>query len=56
VPFNTASLPDNATVSNATLKLFVDSKLNELNDGNDWITVVQASQPSTTVLEPLITI
>ncbi len=48
--FDTASLPDNATVTDSVLKVFVNSKLNNDNDGDDWMTVVQGSQPSTSSL------
>lgn len=48
--FDTSSLPDNATVTDSVLKVFVNSKLNNDNDGDDWMTVVQGSQPSTSSL------
>jgi len=48
--FDTSALPDNATITNANLKVFVDSKLNNDNDGTDWVTVVQGNQPSTSSL------
>src|SRR3989344_78036 len=52
LPFNTASLPDNATITNVKLKVYVQSKLNNDSDrvNNDWITVVQGSEPSITSL------
>lgn len=50
LPFNTAALPDNATITGVKLKVYVDSKLNGSNDGNDWVSVVQGTQPITTSL------
>lgn len=50
LPFDTTSLPDNAEVTSAKLKVFVQNKFNDDNDGDDWITVVQGFQPSTTSL------
>jgi RHS repeat-associated protein len=49
-PFNTAALPDNATITAAKLKVLIDSKSDSDNDGDDWVTVVQGSQPSTASL------
>ncbi|MCC7356744.1 MAG: VCBS repeat-containing protein [Candidatus Doudnabacteria bacterium] len=50
LPFDTSSLPDSANITSAKLKVYVYSKLNNDNDGTDWVTVTQATQPSTTVL------
>ncbi len=50
LPFDTSSIPDNATITDVKLKVFVDSKLNSDNDGDDWVSVVQGSQPSTSTL------
>lgn len=50
VPFDTSILPDNATISAATLSVFVDNKINADNDGDDWITVVSTSQANPTTL------
>ncbi|MFA6273772.1 MAG: SpvB/TcaC N-terminal domain-containing protein, partial [Candidatus Paceibacterota bacterium] len=50
LPFDTSSLPDGVTITDAKLKIKVSSKLNNDNDGDDWITVVQATQPSITNL------
>ena len=50
LPFDTSSLPDNAVVSTAKLKVYVDSKLNDDNDGDDWVTVAQGSEASPTSL------
>ena len=50
IPFNTSSIPDGATITDAKLKVYVQSKLNNDNDGDDWLTVVQATEPSTTML------
>lgn len=48
--FDTSSLPDNATVTSAKLKLFVTAKANNDNDGDDWLTIVQGMQPSAKTL------
>lgn len=50
IPFNTSSLPDNATITSAKLKIFVTSKLNADNDGNDFISISQGAQASNTSL------
>lgn len=50
LPFDTSALPDNATVTDAKLKIFTDAKLDADNDGDDWVSVVQASQGSATSL------
>ena len=50
LPFNTASLPDDAAITSAKLKVYVGSKLNNDNDSYDWVTVVQGFEPSTTSL------
>jgi len=50
IPFNTSALPDNATINDVKLKVYVDSKMDNDNDGSDWTSVVQASEPSTTAL------
>ncbi len=50
LPFDTSSLPDDAVISDAKLKTYINSKLNNDNDGDDWVTVVQTSQPSNTAL------
>ncbi|MBI2029642.1 hypothetical protein HYT02_04455, partial [Candidatus Gottesmanbacteria bacterium] len=47
LPFDTNSLPDNAVITNATLNLYITGKINSVNDGNDYIAVVQTSQVST---------
>lgn len=48
--FDTSSLPDNAVITGANLKLYVNKKFNSLNDGNDFMVVVQGKQASSTVL------
>ena len=48
--FNTASLPDNATIISATLGLYVTSTQDTDNDGNDTITPVSATPASNTAL------
>ena len=50
LPFNTSSIPDNATITSAKLKVFVETKLNNDNDGDDFITVVRGTQPSVSTL------
>ncbi|MFA4873017.1 MAG: RHS repeat-associated core domain-containing protein [Patescibacteria group bacterium] len=50
LPFNTEDLPNDATITSAKLKVYVASKKNNDNDGDDWITVVQTSQATTTSL------
>ncbi len=50
LPFDTSALPDGAFITSAKLKVFVESKLNDDNDGDDWVTVVQTTQPSTSGL------
>lgn len=50
LPFDTSSIPSNATIDSATLNVKPDSKTNTDNDGDDWINVVQTSQVSETTL------
>lgn len=50
IPFDTSSLPDDATITLAKLKLYVNSKLNSDNDGTDWLSISQATQTSTSSL------
>ncbi len=50
LPFDTSAIPDTAIVQGAKLKLYVQSKLNHDNDGDDFITITQGSEPSTSVL------
>ena len=50
IPFNTSSIPDNANLISGKLKVYVDSKQNNDNDGNDWISIVQSTQASPTSL------
>lgn len=51
VPFNTSALPDDAIITAANLKVYVDSKNDDDNDGNDFIRVVQNTTYSATNLE-----
>lgn len=44
--FDTSPIPDNATIISADLKLFVYGKDDSINDGNDFISVVQGFQSS----------
>lgn len=48
--FDTSSLPDTAVVTNAKLSVIPNAKLNNDNDGDDWITVTQGTQSSPTTL------
>jgi len=48
--FNTSALPDNTSIVDAKLKVYVHGKTNPDNDGDDWVTVVQGSQASPTSL------
>ena len=50
LPFDTSFLPDNASITDAKLKVYVTTKLNNDNDGDDFVTVVQATEPSVTAL------
>lgn len=45
-PFNTSAIPAAATISSASLNLYVLSTINDDNDGLDYVTVVQTSQAS----------
>lgn len=51
LPFDTSSLPDNASITATDLKIYITDKSNVDNDGNDFITVVQTSQASNTGLD-----
>jgi hypothetical protein len=48
IPFNTNSIPSNATIVSATVNLYIGGKFNFDNDGDDWINIVQTSQASET--------
>ena len=50
LPFDTSSIPDSATITSATLSAYVASKMNYDNDGDDFITLVQSTQASSTAL------
>lgn len=50
LPFDTSSIPAGSSVSAATLNVYVTSKTNNLDDGVDYITVVQTSQATHTTL------
>lgn len=44
--FDTSALPANAVITSATLGVFVTGKQDAINDGNDFLTVVQGLQAS----------
>jgi len=46
VPFDTSALPDSAVITDVALKVRVNSRANNDNDGDDWLTVVQTTQSS----------
>ena len=46
IPFDTSTLPDNATITAVTLELYVTAKINEDNDGDDWINIYLSTQAS----------
>lgn len=50
LPFNTSSIPANALVTSASLNVYVTATSSGLtdNDGDDYINVVQTSQPNST--------
>ena len=50
IPFNTSALPDNAIISDVKLKVYVESKTDDNNDANDWVSVVRPFQPNTALL------
>lgn len=50
LPFDTSSIPSNATITAATLNLYTLTKTNTDNDGTDFLTVTQTSQATHTVL------
>ena len=49
-PFDTSSIPDDATITSAELNIYVTGRVSNDNDGDDFVTVVQTSQPSATTL------
>lgn len=50
LPFDTSSIPASASISSATLNMYVTAKVNTDNDGTDYVTVVQTSQSDHTTL------
>ena len=50
LPFDTSALPDNATITSASLTLTVSGKQNSFDDGRDYLTLVSASPSSSTTL------
>jgi len=53
IPFDTSSIPANATVTAATLHVYVNSKQNDDNDGSDYVTVIESTTGSTASLNTL---
>ncbi len=51
LPFDTSGLPDNATISSANLKVYVNSVGDDDNDGDDFIRVVQNTTAAVTSLD-----
>lgn len=50
IPFDTSPIPADASVSAATLNIYVTLKLDQVDDGVDYATVVQTSQATHTTL------
>lgn len=50
IPINTSSLPDDAIITSASLYVNFTSFVNNVNDGNDFISLVQTTQASNTSL------
>mgnify|MGYP001570676229 FL=1 len=48
LPFNTSAIPSNASVVSASISVYVTSTTDLDNDGDDYINVVQTSQPNST--------
>ncbi|MCL9972058.1 MAG: hypothetical protein NBV63_01450 [Candidatus Pacebacteria bacterium] len=51
VPFNTSSIPDGATISAASLSVYIYLKVDSDNDGLDYITVSTSTQATHTTLD-----
>lgn len=50
LPFDTSSMPVGSSVSATTLHVYVTTKVNQYNDGVDYIAVVETSQATHTTL------
>jgi len=50
LPFDTGGLPDGASISSATLYVYVDTKSDQDNDGSDFVRVVKNTTASSTAL------
>jgi len=50
LPFDTSGLPDTATITAATLNIYVTATVDSDNDGYDYVSVVQTTQASATSL------
>lgn len=50
LPVDTSGIPDTATITAATLYVYLGNATDADNDGDDWVNVVQTSQASPTAL------
>lgn len=50
LPFDSSAIPASATISSASLNVYATSKLNDDNDGADYVGVVETSQATDTTL------
>ena len=50
LPYDTSSLGQDSSIIAATFSLYVISKRNDDNDGDDWLNIVQTNQTSPTAL------
>lgn len=50
LPFDTSTIPDNATITSATLRVYVTVVNDNDNDGNDFIRLVESTQASETLI------
>jgi len=48
--FDTSSIPDDATITDATINVYVSDKENGDDDGDDWITIVEGLQADSSTL------
>jgi len=50
LPIDTSAIPATDIISAANLNLYVPAKINDDNDGDDWITIVQTKQAASAIL------